>query len=126
MIKEVTLKNIDYFRPATEFHQDLKCTLTVDTSSNNIEKGFKNFFKDNGFAIGFNLFDVENNYKKQVETVYKKLILIFDFNPDAESIIFILGKINLIFSDEESITLPEHSVFVYDKEKIDVDYAEQT
>lgn len=125
MIKEVTLKGVDYFRPATEFHQDLRCTFTVGLPSNSTEEGFKKFFNDNGFTIGFNLFDTKDDYKKQVETVYKKLILIFDFNPDDENIVFVVGKINLTFGDEESITLPEHSIFVYDKEKIDVDYTEQ-
>lgn len=124
MTRKITLKNINYFRSASEFHQELRCTLSVSIPSNSPTEGFKKFFDDNGFTVGFNLFNTKDNYKKQVETVYKKLILIYGFSLDDENILFVIGKINLITKDGESILLPENSTFVYDKSRVKAVYEE--
>ena len=128
MIQDFILDRITKGRPYScpmELHNILKCHLSYKPEPYKLvtEKSL-NFFSENHFLIGWNMFDPEWDNEVQAEEIFKRLILIYNFSPSDENIVFVRGPKVIYFEDHQFVKLPPGGVFVYDKTKVKVDYEE--
>ena len=105
-----------------EKHPEFNCYLMHKPEPHKlVDERSLNFFKENHFVVGWNMFDPEWDNDTQVEQVFKRLIAIYNFSPRDENIVFERGPKYIYFEDHQYIRIPFGGVFVYDKTKVEVD-----
>jgi hypothetical protein len=106
-----------------ELHNQYGCYISIHHPSENSVDGFKNFFEKNHFIIAHNMFDEEWNEKTQLEEIFKKLILIYNFDKNNENIIVVYKNRKRVYlPNEYYVNIPPRGIFVYDKSKLKVSY----
>jgi hypothetical protein len=104
-----------------ELHNILECYLSLKIPSIGPIEGFRGFFHENHFMIGHRMFDPEWDNKIQLEEIYKKLLMVYDFNPKDENLIIVRGEQKIYIPERKFyVPLPPDGVFVYDKSKLKV------
>lgn len=129
MIQDFILDRIVKGRPYSctmELHNKLKCYISIKSSNKSFGEECLDFFNENHFSIGWNMFDPEWDNEVQAEEIFKRLILIYNFSPSDENIVFVRGPKVIYFEDHQFVKLPPGGVFVFDRIKIEVDYEEAT
>lgn len=109
------------FQCAMELHIKLKCYLSIQLSNKSFDEEILDFYNKNHFLIGWNMFDPEWDNEVQAEEIFKRLILIYNFSPSDENILFVRGPKDIYFEDHQFVKLPSGGVFVYDKTKVKID-----
>ena len=57
----------------------------------------------------------------KLEEIYKKLLMVYDFNPKDENLIIVRGEQKIYIPERKFyVPLPPDGVFVYDKSKLKV------
>lgn len=104
-----------------ERYNDYGCYISIVHPSVDSIEGFKKFFAENHFLIAHNMFDEKWDEKTKLEEIYKKLLLIYEFDPNDKNICIVHKKHKRIyFSDKLFVPLPSRSIFVYDSSKVNV------
>jgi len=112
-----------YCPPCIELTNRLLCHVFMDPNSSTHEEGAQKFFNTNHFTVAYNMFEEEWDEKVILEEVFKKLILIYNFDPNNPNII-------IVYKDHKKVYLPNRlyvdnpprAVFVYDRSKVKVSY----
>jgi hypothetical protein len=107
-----------------ELHNILKCYISIKPSNKSFGEECLDFFNENHFLIGWNMFDPEWDNEVQAEEIFKRLILIYNFSPSDENIVFVRGPKVIYFEDHQFVKLPPGGVFVHDRTKVEIDYEE--
>ena len=107
-----------------EKNNKLNCYVSFKPSNSDPRKECLDFFEENHFIIGWNMFDPEWSNETQAEEIFKRLILIYDFKPTDENLLIVRGPKVIYFEDHQFVKLPPGGVFVYDKTEVKVDYDE--
>ena len=106
-----------------ELHNEYECYLSIHHPSLNSIEGFKKFFNQNHFLIAHNMFDEEWEENIKLEEIYKKLLIIYDFDPNNKDIVIVYKNHKKIYLPNcFYVPLPPRSIFVYDKSKLKVSY----
>lgn len=109
------------YQCSMELHLDYGCYISVFHPSNDSLEGFRLFFEKNHFLIGHNMFDETWDEKTQLQQIFKKLLLIYKFDPNDKNIIVIYKNHKPIYlPNNYCVNLPERGIFVYDKRKIKI------
>lgn len=127
MIQDFILDRITKGRPYSctmELHNILKCYISIKPSNKSFGEECLDFFNENHFLIGWNMFDPEWDNEVQAEEIFKRLILIYNFSPSDENIVFVRGPKVIYFEDHQFVKLPPGGVFVHDRTKVEIDYEE--
>lgn len=105
-----------------ELHNEYGCYISAYHPADYIES-FREFFKRNNFIIAHNMFDEKWDEKIKLEEIFKKLIMIFNFNPNDENIILVYKKHKKVYlPNRYYVDIPTGGIFVYDKSKINISY----
>jgi hypothetical protein len=105
-----------------ELHNEYGCYISVAHPSQTSIEGFRKFFNENHFLIAHNMFDEKWDEKTKLEEIYKKLLLIYEFN-SLDNIIIVYKKHKKVYiSNNLYIPLPPRSIFVYDSSKLEIYY----
>jgi len=105
-----------------ELHKHYGCYVSPYQPADYSES-LREFFKRNHFLIAHNMFDENWDEKTQLEEIYKKLLLIYQFDPNNQDIIIVYKNHKKVYLPNGFyVPLPQKSVFVYDKGKIKVIY----
>lgn len=113
-----------YVTKCMEMHGEYECFISIDPEGPSCEEGGPRlFFDTNHFLICHNMFDTDWDEKTVIEEVFKKLILICNFDPNDDNIV-------IVYKNHERVYLPNNlyvemrprGVFVYDKSKIKITY----
>lgn len=104
-----------------ELHTQYGCFLSLHIESEKPDQGFKKFFEENHFLIAHNMFDDEWEEKVQLEEIIKKLLLVYEFEPQDDNIKIVYKDHKRVYLPNKLfVPLPPRSVFVYDSSKIEV------
>lgn len=111
------------YKLAMEQHNTFKCYLSYKPELYKLvaEKSL-NFFKENHFLVGTNMFDPEWSNEIQAEEIFKKLILIYGFEPTDENLVIVRGPEVVYFRDHRFVKLSAGDILAYDSTKIEVGY----
>lgn len=113
------------FECSMELNLYFNCHLSSKFSETGYcDQKILDFFNENHFLIAWNMFDHNWSNEIQAEEIFKKLILIYNFNPNDENLLIIRGPKVIYLSDHQFIKIPNRGVFVYDKTKVEVDCQE--
>lgn len=113
----------EYTPPWIELHNQFSCYLPLAFSTKTSEEGAKKFFDDNHFIIAYNMFDEEWEEKIILEEIFKKLLIIYNFDPNDSNIIIVYKNHQKVYLPNlQYVTIPPRGVFVYDKSKLEVFY----
>lgn len=106
-----------------ELHNEYKCILPIKLPSEDFISSAIQFYEENNFTIVYNIIDPEWEEKIQLEEIYKKLILIYNFDPKDDNIVIVYKNHKKVFLPNNFyINIPPGAVFVYDKSKLKVSY----
>lgn len=107
-----------------EMHNQFSCYCSIEHPCPPAgEGGAKEFFEKYHFAIIHNMFDPEWEEKIQLEEIYKKLILIYEFKPDEKNLQIVYKEHDRVYlPDKKFIFIPSGGIFIYDKTKIDIKF----
>ena len=106
-----------------EVHNEYQCNISISHPSETSIEGFKKFFNENHFLIAHNMFDEDWEEKIKLEEIYKKLLLIYEFDPNDENIIIVYKNHKKVYLPNNFyVPLPPRSVFVYDSSKLKIHY----
>ena len=109
------------YRCCMELHNQLGCYLSLQIPSMGPIEGFRGFFHENSFMIGYRMFDPTSNNDTQLKEIHDKILSVYDFDPKDKNISIIKGKqIVYIPSKKTFVPLPPGGVFVYKKDKLKV------
>ena len=111
------------YKTCMELHNDYQCYISSSHPSETSIEGFKKFFDENHFLIAHNMFDDDWDEKTKLEEIYKKLLLIYEFDPHNKNIIIVYKNHKKVYLPNNLyVPLPPRSVFVYDCSKLKVHY----
>lgn len=106
-----------------EIHNQYGCYISIHHPSIDSIDGYKEFFKQNNFLIAHNMFDEEWEEKIQIEEIYKKLLLIYEFDPKNQNLIIVYKNHKRVYLPNNTyVRLHSRSVFVYDSSKLTVSF----
>lgn len=87
------------------------------------EGGAKEFFEKYHFSVIHNMFDPEWEEKIQLEEIYKKLILIYEFDPQNENVQIVYKNHKRVYlPNKKYVPIQPGTVFIYDSSKIKIKY----
>lgn len=107
-----------------EQHNQFYCWCSIDPPCLSVDEGgAKEFFEKYHYALIYNMFDPEWDDNIKLEEIYKKLILIYDFDPqDSGSGLIIVYKEDKVYISGYCVSIPKGGIFVYDQTKVEVFY----
>lgn len=106
-----------------EQHGEYKCYVSINHPSVDSIDGFRKFFDENHFLIAHNMFDEEWDNKTKLEEIYKKLLLIYEFDPKDKNICIVYKDHKKVYLPNGFyVSLPPRSIFVYDLNKVKISY----
>jgi len=105
-----------------ELHNDYGCYISISHPSQTSVKGFRKFFNENHFLIAHNMFDEKWDEKTKLEEIYKKLVLIYEFDSKDNNICIVYKNHKKVYFNEFFVALPKRSIFAYDKTKLKVNF----
>lgn len=106
-----------------ELHNQYGCYLSISFPSEDSIDGFRKFFNENYFLIAHNMFAEEWDEKTKLEEIYKKLLLIYEFDPEEKNICIVYKNHKKVYLPNGFyIPLPPGSIFVYDSKKVKVSF----
>ena len=104
-----------------ELHNQFGCYISIIHPSYDSIDGFRKFFNENHFLIAHNMFDETWDDKIKLEEIFKKLILIYDFDSKDEDIVIVYKNHNKVYlPNNKFVCLSSRSIFVYNKKKINI------
>lgn len=104
-----------------ELHTGYNCYVSIEHPSEDTVDGLRKFFNTNHFIIAHNMFEEDWSDQIKLEEIYKKLLLIYQLNPEDENICIVYKDHKRVYIREKQfVPLPPRSVFVYDSSKVDV------
>ena len=119
------VKDMELYECSMEYNFELNCYSSFTPSgTGNSRQEILDFYNENHFAIGWNFFDPEWSNEIQAEEIFKRIILIYDFNPNDENILIVRGPKIIFFKNKTFAKIPEKSIFIFDKTKVKIDYEE--
>ena len=110
----------EYKPPAMEMHIKFNCWFSILPSRNSSDFERIDFFNKNHFAILENMYDPNWDNEVQIEEIFKKLVILYNFNPNAHNIIIERGEKKIYLPNKKYAIIPEGGVFVYDILKIKI------
>jgi len=106
-----------------ELHIQYDCYISVYHPSTDSIDGFRKYYEQNHFLIAHNMFELEWDENIKLEEIYKKLLLIYEFDPEDKNIFIVYKNHKKVYLPNRLyVPLPPRSVFVYDSSKIKVSF----
>ena len=110
----------EVFVPPMENHNKFNCYISILPQWNRYEYEHLDFFERYNFVIGYNLYDSEWENEVQLEEIFKKIMIMFNFK-DLENLVIERGEKIIHLPDGRYTPIPKGGIFLYDKSKIKVD-----
>jgi len=109
-----------------EFNRVLNCWVSFSPDDGNSHNEMMSFYDENHFMIGYDFFDPEWSNEIQAEEIFKRLILLYNFDNTDENLLIVRGPktIHLPSKNHQFVELGPGSIFVYNKREIEVEYTE--
>lgn len=107
-----------------EMHNKFNCYCSIEHPCPPVDAGgAREFYDKYHFGIIHNMIDPEWDEKIQLEEIYKKLILIYNFDSDEKNLqIVYKGHKRVYLSNKKFVPLIPGSIFIYDKTKLKVKF----
>jgi len=110
----------EVFTPPMEIHNKFNCYVSILPQWGRYEYEHLDFFKKYNFTIAYNIYDPEWENEVQLQQIFKKLMIMFDFK-DLEDLVIERGEKIIHLPDGTYTPIPKGGIIVYDKSKIKVD-----